>query len=109
MGIEEIKKLRPTFRFGNTTMIDWFEVHEGNGYCSIRSGLKHADCETKSLYHYDYFEGGKHATKNVLNHFNNWWKNLTGEIRDNDINDKFEEHRKKVIREQQKLMPYGRR
>jgi hypothetical protein len=76
MNKEDIKKLRPSFKFGEIVMIDWFEVLEGKGYCVIRSGLRHADGITKSLYDYEYFKGGNDATNEVLNHFNNWWRLL---------------------------------
>lgn len=73
---KEILALRPEFKFGNMTMIDWFEIHEGAGYCTINSGLKHADGFTKSPYDYIYFEGGENASENVIKHFNNWWEKL---------------------------------
>jgi len=77
MRIEEIEKLRPKFKLeGGMTMVDWFVVNHGEGYCFISSGLNHADGETKSPFFYEYSEGGKDATKNVLEHFNDWWANL---------------------------------
>ena len=75
MNIEDIRKLRHTFKFNNATLTDWFEVSEGKGYCSIRSGLSHADGYTKSPYNYNYFKGGVNATQSVLEHFNKWYKN----------------------------------
>ena len=53
MTKSQILKLRPEFKFGGMTMIDWFEITEGSGFFCIRSGLKHADGETKSPYHYE--------------------------------------------------------
>jgi len=73
---EQILKLRPEFNFGGGTMIDWFEITEGAGFFRIRSGLRHADGETKSPYHYEYFMGGKNAKKQVIENFNIWWNNL---------------------------------
>ena len=76
MYIEDIKKLRPSFKFGDMVMYDWFEVNEGKGYCVIKNGLKHADGLTKSPYDYEHFKGGNTATKEVLKHFNNWWETI---------------------------------
>ena len=77
MTKKEIESLNPSFKLENGfTMNDWFEVYEGNGYCTIRSGLRHADGVTKSPYHYEYFRGGKNASEEVYSHFINWWQNL---------------------------------
>ena len=89
MSEEEIKTLRPSFKFGGMIMTDWFEVSEGKGYCIIRSGLKHADGITKSPYHYEYFKGGNNATNEVLNHFNNWWKLLNQNKEDDNNYERF--------------------
>jgi len=70
---KDIKKLKPEFYFGGMSMVDWFEISSGKSFYAIRSGLRHADGETKSPYHYDYFEGGENAKKNVLKNFNDWW------------------------------------
>lgn len=76
MTRKQILKLRPEFKLnGGMTMIDWFEIHEGAGYCTIRSGLRHADGETKSPYHYEHGRGGKFASKLVIKHFTEWWEN----------------------------------
>jgi len=32
MTKKHILKLRPQFKFGNMTMIDWFEINEGAGF-----------------------------------------------------------------------------
>jgi len=74
---KQILNLRPEVKInGQMTMLDWFEIYEGNGYCIIRSGLRHADNETKSPYHYNYSVGGKDAYKKCIKHFNEWWNNL---------------------------------
>jgi hypothetical protein len=36
--LTQVTKLRPEFKFGGMTMIDWFEVSSGHGFCCIRSG-----------------------------------------------------------------------
>ena len=76
MTISQIIKLRPTFKFGQMTMVDWFEVTQGGGSCVIRSGFRHADGETKSPFHYDDFQGGNDALKNCLKRFNDWWETV---------------------------------
>jgi hypothetical protein len=58
------------------TMIDWFEITEGAGLYSIRSGLRHADGKTKSPYHFECTLGGKNSKKECLHKFNEWWNNL---------------------------------
>ena len=70
-------KLRPTFEFGRMTMVDWFEITQGAGYYTIRSGLKHAYGETKSPYFYSEYVGGKNAKKEALKKFSEWWNNKT--------------------------------
>jgi len=76
MTKKQILKLRPVFIFGKMTMIDWFEITEGAGFFSIKSGLRHADGETKSPYHYEDCVGGKNAEKIVIEKFNKWWTSL---------------------------------
>jgi hypothetical protein len=76
LTLAQIKKLRPEFKFGSVTMIDWFEVYHGKGYCCIRSGLRNADEEIKSPYYCDYFCGGKNSVKQCLIKFNEWWNLL---------------------------------
>lgn len=71
---KEILNLRPMFEFGCITMIDWFEINQGAGFFSIRSGLNHADGETKSPYYFSTTYGGKGAKKKAIEEFNNWWK-----------------------------------
>ena len=77
MTKKQILKLRPEFKLGwGMTMIDWFEITEGVGFFCIRSGLRHADGETKSPYHYEDCVGGKNAEKIAMEKFNNWWASL---------------------------------
>lgn len=77
MTKKQILKLRPEFKpDGGMTMVDWFEVTEGAGFFYIRSGLRHADGETKSPYYYNNGVGGKGAKKIALEIFNNWWTSL---------------------------------
>ena len=73
MTKSQILKLRPQFKFGQMNMVDWFEINEGAGFFSIRSGLRHADGETKSPFYYEKSIGGKNAKKESLKDFNNWW------------------------------------
>ncbi len=76
MTKKQILKLKPKFNFGGMTMIDWFEITEGTGFFCIRSGLRHADGETKSPYHYTNCVGGENVEKIALEEFNNWWTSL---------------------------------
>ena len=52
MTKKQILKLRPEFEYGGMTMVDWFEITEGAGFFCIRSGLRHADLETKSPFYF---------------------------------------------------------
>jgi hypothetical protein len=80
MTKKQILKLRPQFKLGGgMTMIDWFEINEGTGYYGIRSGLRHADGETKSPYHYEDSVGGKGAEKIALLRFNQWWEQINSD------------------------------
>ena len=72
----KILKLRPEFKFGNCSMIEWFEVSKGASFYSIRSGLNHADGESKSPYYFSCCLGGKDAKKKTLKLFNDWWSKL---------------------------------
>ena len=74
MKIQQIKNLRPTFKFGGMTMVEWFDVIDGNGYFSITSGLRHADGITKSPYEYSHFLCGKDSRKKCIEHFTKWWE-----------------------------------
>lgn len=73
----KILKLRPEFKIGlGMTMIEWFEISQGGSFFCIKSGLRHADGETKSPYYYEDCIGGKNAEKIALNKFNLWWSSL---------------------------------
>ena len=73
----QVLKLRPEFKFGGgMTMVDWFEITEGAGFFCIRSGLRHADGETKSPYYYEDCVGGNKAKKEAMTKFNSWWASL---------------------------------
>jgi hypothetical protein len=73
----KILKLRPEFKIGSgMSMIEWFEITEGGSFFCIKSGLRHADGETKSPYHYEDCVGGKNAEKIALDKFNLWWCSL---------------------------------
>ena len=77
MTKKQILKLRPEFKLGmGMTMIDWFEITEGASFFCIRSGLRHADGETKSPYHYEDCVGGKNPEKIAMEKFNMWWASL---------------------------------
>lgn len=70
----QILKLRPVFKIGlGMTLVEWFEISEGGSFFCIKSGLRHADGETLSPYHYEDCVGGKNAEKNALDKFNIWW------------------------------------
>lgn len=77
MTKKQVLKLRPEVKIpGSMTMIDWFVITEGIGFCCIRNGLRHADGETKSPYYYEDCVSGKNAEKIVLKNFNIWWTSL---------------------------------
>lgn len=75
---DDIINLRPEFKFGGEgmRMIEWFEVTRGDGYCCIRSGLRHADGVTKSPFHYEDCVGGDNADERALLRFNQWWEQI---------------------------------
>jgi len=73
----KILKLRPEFKIGSgMTMIEWFEISQGGSFFCIKSGLRHADGETKSPYYYEDCIGGKNTEKIALDKFNLWWSSL---------------------------------
>jgi hypothetical protein len=73
----QVLKLRPEFSVcGGMRMVDWFEVTEGEMFFCIHSGLRHADGETKSPYHYDDCAVGKNSKKQCLVKFSEWWNNI---------------------------------
>lgn len=73
--LNQISKLRKTFKFGGVTMVEWFEVSRGTFHVCIQSGLKHADGETKSPYHYEKVFVGKDCIKQAIKDFNEFLKN----------------------------------
>lgn len=73
MTLNQILKLRPEFKIGFLSMVEWFEVTQSGDYCFIKSGLNHADGKTKSPYYYDDFVYGKNARKKCVKRFNEWW------------------------------------
>lgn len=76
LNINQIRKLNPRFYFGCNpmSMVDWFIITESDGvFCCIRSGLRHADGETLSPFHYEKCFTGKKSKKECLQHFNEWW------------------------------------
>ena len=75
MTKEDILELRPTFYLKNNpmSMVEWFEIHEGPFWCTISSGLRHADGVTKSPYHYEDHGSGENATFECVKNFNEWW------------------------------------
>lgn len=72
----KILKLRPEFKFWGQSMIEWFEISKGASFYSIRSGLNHADGESKSPYYFSCCIGGNGAKKKALKLFNDWWSKL---------------------------------
>ncbi len=58
------------------TMVDWFEITQGDSFISIRSGLRHADHDIKSPYYYEDISFGKNHIKNGLSNFSEWWDNM---------------------------------
>jgi hypothetical protein len=76
MTKKQILKLRPEFNFYGMRMVEWFEITEGVDMFTIRSGLRHADGETKSPFYYEQTFSGKGRKKQALEHFNSWWNSL---------------------------------
>ena len=77
MTKKQLLKLRLEFRFGHYTMVEWFEITQGPEiHCRINSGLRNADGETKSPYHYDETIIGKNSEKLALQKFNDWFVSL---------------------------------
>ena len=72
----KILKLRPEFKFGGQSMIEWFKISRGASFYCIYSGLNHADGVSKSPYYFNCCLGGKNAKKKVLKLFNDWWSKL---------------------------------
>ncbi len=81
--LDQIKKIRIPFIFKGIPLIEWFEVRKGTGFCSIRSGLNHADGETKSPYHYDLTLTGKECDRRSIEMFNEFY--LKSQIQDPEM------------------------
>lgn len=81
MTVKQILKLRPEFKIGNMTMRDYFIVTQSDSFCSIRSGLCHADGETKSPFLYERTIIGKNSLKESIHKFEEWYQlSLTNHI-----------------------------
>lgn len=79
MKESQIKKLRPSFKFGRMEMIDWFEINSSDSFYSIRSGLRNADGETKSPYYYESYTVGRGAKKIEIEKFTKFWDSINKE------------------------------
>lgn len=73
MTRKEVLQLHPTFTFGRTEMVEWFEFSEGEMFFGIKSGLRHADGKTKSPYYYESISFGENAEEIELDKFSNWY------------------------------------
>lgn len=84
MNKEEILKLRPTFKINGEgiDIVEWYEIVEGGGFYSIRSGLRHADGVTKSPYFFECSIGGIGAEKRALKEFEDFYNNIIKKERD---------------------------
>jgi hypothetical protein len=77
MNKEQILRLRPQFKLVVwETIVDWFEITEGVSFFYIRSGLRHADGQTKSPYYYEDCVVGEESEKKAIKKFNKWWDSL---------------------------------
>jgi len=92
MTKSQILKLRPEFKLaeGRVTMRDWFEITQGESFCSIRSGLCHADGETASPFHYEELVIGKRSLKQSIEKFSEWYKGVL------EVNAYYEQMEKEV-------------
>ena len=70
--LNAIAKLR--FELPQYHVSEWFEVHLYGGGCLIRSGLRHADGETKSPYYYEKSFWGRAWKKTAISEFNEFLK-----------------------------------
>lgn len=77
MTSKEIKALRPLFKYGTFTMLDWFEITEAGSFCLIRSGLRHANPDMKSPFFYENSIVGENSLKESIVKFNEWWNKNT--------------------------------
>lgn len=78
-NINQILKLR--FELPEYHVSDWFEVHLYGKGILIRSGLRHADGETKSPYFYEESTWGKGHKKEAIRKFNVFLKEIENETR----------------------------
>jgi hypothetical protein len=62
-------------RLKDYNVLEWFEVYLYNTGCLIKSGLRHADGETKSPFYYEKSFWGKNWHKNAVKDFNEFLKN----------------------------------
>jgi len=76
MTVKQILKLRPEFKIGNMTMRDYFIITQSDSFCSIRSGLCHADGKTKSPFLYERTIIGKNSLKESIHKFEEWYKGV---------------------------------
>jgi hypothetical protein len=78
MTRNQILKLRPRFKpnENSITMIDWFEICYFSDAILIKSGLRHADGETKSLFNYSRYYTGRSCEKRAFKEFEEWWNEL---------------------------------
>ena len=81
--LDQIKDLRIQFLFNGMPLTEWFEVREGDSFCSIRSGLNHADGETKSPYHYESMLIGEGCVEKSIDMFNEFY--LRSQIQDPEM------------------------
>jgi len=65
LTLKQILKLRPEFKFGSYYMVDYFIASEGDGFFSLRSGLNHADGETKPPFFFEEWSMGINAKKTL--------------------------------------------
>jgi len=74
LTVSDIRNLRPTFKYGGITMVDWFDVMEGYTFTHIKSGLNHADGQTKSPYHCSIMTIGENSLEECVEEFNKFWR-----------------------------------
>ena len=79
MTEKQIKELRPRFKYGLMIMVEWFEITKGFKFCTIKSGLNHADNTTKSPYYFQEVAIGDNAENEVFEKFTKWWDSLNHE------------------------------
>lgn len=72
--INQILKLK--FDLPEYHVREWFEVHLFDRGILIRSGLRHADGETKSPYYYEESTWGRGHKKEAIRKFNEFLSNV---------------------------------